>query len=131
MKEKVKLQFTIQGEPRTKKNSSRIIKIKLNNGKSYNKVMPSKQFEQYQKDCVWFLPKLSEPICQPVNLSCVYYMGTRRKVDLLNLLNATADILVHYGVLADDNKDIVASVDGSRVLYDKGNPRAEICVEFK
>lgn len=53
-------------------------------------------------------------------------MPTRRRVDLSNLLNSTLDILVHYGVLLDDNRNIVYSVDGSRVLYDKASPRTEI-----
>ena len=46
-----------------------------------------------------------------------------------NLMAATHDILVKYGVLADDNRDIIASVDGSRVHYDKKNPRTEIEIE--
>jgi hypothetical protein len=56
-------------------------------------------------------------------------MPTRRKVDLVNLLEATCDILVKFGVLKDDSSDIVAAHDGSRVLYDKERPRAEIDVE--
>lgn len=56
-------------------------------------------------------------------------MQTRRKVDLVNLLEATLDVLVHYGVIADDNNSVVASVDGSRVLYDKARPRVEIEIE--
>jgi Holliday junction resolvase RusA-like endonuclease len=67
-----------------------------------------------------------ESVDYPVNVKCVYYMPTRRKVDLSNLLNSTLDILVHYGVLIDDNRNIVYSVDGSRVFYDKENPRTEI-----
>ena len=53
-------------------------------------------------------------------------MGTRHKVDLTNLLSATMDILVKYRVIEDDNKDIAYSNDGSRVKYDKTNPRVEI-----
>ena len=53
-------------------------------------------------------------------------MGTRRKVDLANLNSSLHDILVHYEVLADDNRDIVAATDGSRVLYDKVQPRVEV-----
>jgi Holliday junction resolvase RusA-like endonuclease len=53
-------------------------------------------------------------------------MPTRRKVDLVNLLEATHDILVKYEVLADDNSGIIYSVDGSRVMYDKENPRTEV-----
>ena len=53
-------------------------------------------------------------------------MATRRKVDLVNLLEATCDILVHTGVLEDDNSRIVTGHDGSEVRYDKENPRVEI-----
>lgn len=39
------------------------------------------------------------------------------------------DILVDAGILKDDNSNIVAATDGSRVLYDKSNPRTEIFIE--
>lgn len=64
-----------------------------------------------------------------MNMRCIYYMATRRKVDLANLIEATCDILVKAGVLEDDNCRIVAAHDGSRVDYDKANPRAEIWIE--
>lgn len=53
-------------------------------------------------------------------------MPTRRRVDLVNLQEALCDILVKYGVLKDDNRNIVATMDGSMVLYDKENPRTEV-----
>ena len=56
-------------------------------------------------------------------------MPTRRKVDLNNLLEASTDMLVFYNVLEDDNSKIVVSHDGSRVFYDKDNPRAEIYIK--
>lgn len=34
-------------------------------------------------------------------------------------------------ILADDNRNIVASVDGSVVLYDKENPRTEVTITKK
>ncbi len=61
-----------------------------------------------------------------VNLKCVYYMPNRRRVDLVNLMEATCDILVKAGVLADDCAAIVAGHDGSRVLLDRLHPRVEI-----
>ena len=61
-----------------------------------------------------------------LHFRCLFYMKTRRKVDLTNLLEAADDVLVKYHVLADDNSQIVAGHDGSRVLYDKSNPRIEI-----
>jgi Holliday junction resolvase RusA-like endonuclease len=53
-------------------------------------------------------------------------MQTKRKCDITNLLQATCDILVKYGVLEDDNYTIVASTDGTRVFYDKENPKTII-----
>lgn len=64
-----------------------------------------------------------------MNVRCVYYMKTARRVDLANLIEATTDILVKARVLEDDHCRIVAGHDGSRVEYDKQNPRVEIWFE--
>lgn len=69
-------------------------------------------------------------ISAPVNVKCLFYMPTRRRCDLTNLLEAIDDVLVTYGVLADDNSNIIVSHDGSRVLYDKDNPRTEVVISF-
>ena len=45
---------------------------------------------------------------------------------MTNLLEALDDMLVKAEVLEDDCRDIVASHDGSRVYWDKHNPRIEI-----
>ena len=113
--------FTIPICPRTKKNHSQVITV---NGRP--RVIPSKQYTQFEKDCGFYIKCKNLNIDYPVNIKCVYFMDTHRKVDLLNLLGATMDILVHYGVIADDNSKIVVSHDGSRVDYDKENPRTEI-----
>ncbi len=93
---------------------------------------PSAAFAEYQAHCLRQIRALPEPlparISTPVNLRCVYYMPTRRRVDLVNLIEATCDILVKAGVLEDDHCRIVAGHDGSRVVYDKENPRAEITI---
>lgn len=56
-------------------------------------------------------------------------MPTRHRVDLVNLLEATCDILVKANVIEDDNCKIIATHDGSFVTYDKNNPRVEITLE--
>ena len=84
---------------------------------------------QYQEKCLWQIKRPYNPITARVNVRCVYYMATRRKDDLANLIEATCDILVKAKVLADDNSQIVAAHDGNRVDYDKKNPRAEIWIE--
>lgn len=109
--------------PRTKKNSQQIIMVK---GRPM--IIPSKAYRQYEKDCGVFLTHV-EPFLSPCNVKCLYYMPTRRRVDLVNLQEATLDILVRYGILIDDNSNVVVSMDGSRVLYDKENPRTEIYIE--
>lgn len=119
------LNITIPISPVTKKNSQRIIKC----GRYY-KIMPSKQYMQYEKHAGYFLNgiALPEPISEPVEVTAVFYMPTRRRVDLTNLLEAVDDVLVKYGVLADDNCKIIVSHDGSRVAYDKAKPRTEISI---
>lgn len=111
--------------PYTKKNSNRILKNRKT-GKRF--IAPSENYCQYEKDCKYFIPKI-EPIDYHVNVKCLYYMPTRGRVDLINLMEATHDILVKYGVLKDDDSKIIVSVDGSRVFYDKESPRTEIYIE--
>lgn len=116
------LRFVLRGQPITKKNSQQIIKTG-----NRRMVIPSPQYRQYEKDCLWQIPpKAKQRIDMAVNVQCIYYMPTRRRVDLTNLLEATDDLLVRAGVLADDNSQIVAAHDGSRVRLDRANPRVEI-----
>lgn len=116
----------IPGEPRTKKNSQQIL-INHATGKPF--IMPSKEYRAYSKHCALFLPKLKEPINEPVNIKCVFYRSTRRRVDLVNLLECVADILTENHIISDDNRNVMYAVDGSRVYWDKASPRVEITIE--
>lgn len=91
-------------------------------------IAPSERYKQYETESGWFIKCKNAKIDHPVNVKCLFYMATRRKPDLNNLLEAATDVLVHYKVIADDNANIVAAHDGSRVLYDKDNPRTEIYI---
>lgn len=115
------MKLIIYGPPRTKKNSAQLI-----GGGLHPRMIPSKAYREYEESAKSQLPVMQHPIEAPVNVRCVYYMQTRRKVDLTNLNSSLADILVRGGILADDNRDIIASMDGSRVYYDKHNPRVEV-----
>nr|DAH95214.1 MAG TPA: Endodeoxyribonuclease RusA [Caudoviricetes sp.] len=119
------MRLTLYGEPRTKKNSARILTGRA--GRPY--IAPSKAYVDYEESCLWQLKRPQTPVSARVNVRCIYYMKTHRKVDLANLIEATTDILVKAKVLEDDNSRIVAAHDGSRVDYDKNNPRAEIWIE--
>ena len=120
------VKFTIKLAPITKKNSQQILVNKAT-GRPF--IMPSKQYKEYERDAMWFIPRPEQPIDTPVNVKCTFYMPTRRKVDLTNLLEAVDDIMVKAGLLKDDHSGIVVSHDGSRVLYDKENPRTEVEIE--
>lgn len=123
----IMLKLTIKGDPTTKKNHSQII---VKNGKRC--LIPSKQYKDYEEEFLYQCMEQrawNKNISTPVNIKCMYYMKTRRKVDLANLLNGTDDALVNAGVIEDDNCKIVVGHDGSRVCYDKNNPRVEIEIE--
>ena len=119
------IKFTIPLPPITKKNHQQIV---INPATKRPMVMPSKQYKQYEKDALWFIPKICEPLTGPVSVKCQFYMPTRRKCDLTNLLQAIDDIMVRAGLLADDNYTVIQSHDGSRVFYDKESPRTEVTI---
>lgn len=122
------LKFTIGINPVTKKNSGRII-VNPRNGKKM--LLPSKKYEEYEQNCGWFLGKYQNmKIDKPVNVQAIYYRKGLRKVDLCNLHEALCDVLVHYGVVADDNYKIIHSMDGSRVKLDRENPRTEVVISW-
>lgn len=128
------IRYTITGDPRTKKNSMMI----AGSGKRCPRChKPEKQWirqgkahDDYERAALWQLrPRPKRPVDYQVNVQCLFYMATRRRVDLLNLLATVDDLLVEAGILADDNCRIVVSHDGSRVLCDPRNPRAEIMIQ--
>ena len=119
--------YTIPTTPRTKKNSQQIA-FNQKTGKPF--IIQSEQYTNFEMIAGYFLkPKPKQPIDYPVTVRCIFYMPTRRKVDKANLEAAIHDILVKYKILEDDNRDIIASTDGTRVYYDTNRPRADIYIE--
>lgn len=118
------IKFAVPLCPITKKNHQRILK-NAKTGKSF--IAQSKQYKDYEAQALWFIPK-NHHIDYPVNVKSLFYMPTRRRCDLTGLHQAIDDIMVRAGLLRDDNYTIVAGHDGSRVLYDKDNPRTEITI---
>jgi Holliday junction resolvase RusA-like endonuclease len=106
--------------PRTKKNSQRIV---MNSRTKAPMILPDPKYKEYEAQAGWFLKRKPEkPISQPVNVKCLFFRDSRRRCDLTNLLEAIDDILVKYGILADDNFEIIRGHDGSRVFVDKERP---------
>lgn len=119
--------LTIPLAPVTKKNSQQIVR-NPKTGRYF--LIPSKKFMEYKDQFLdylgWNLPHDFRTFTEPVQITARFYMPTKRPVDLTNLLEALDDVLVQGLVIADDNWNIVVSHDGSRVLYDKENPRTEV-----
>ena len=127
------LSYVIPLDPRTKKNShvisgcgprcptcKRYLRLFVRNGSTAT---------EFSFRAASFLhPRPAEPLSGAVRVVYRLYMKTRRRVDDLNLYEALDDILVKNNILKDDNISVIRSRDGSRVLYDKENPRAEIYI---
>lgn len=112
--------------PITKKNSQQIF-VNGRTGKRF--VAPSQKFKEYQNNAGFFIKRAGVYSGEyPVNITCRFYMPTKRRVDLVNLLESIDDILTHYGVIVDDSSQYIGGHDFSRVLYDKDNPRTEIYI---
>ena len=99
--------------------------INRNTGKPF--VSQSKLYKEFE-NCGYFLNQYKLNINYPITLKCTFYVSDRRKRDIVNLLNAIQDILVKSQVLADDNYNIIQSLDGSRIIYEKG--REETIIEI-
>lgn len=124
-------QYTIELDTRTKKNHMTIAgtgpKCPKCGKKARLFVRQGRANTEYSMKAARFLmPRPKEPISEPVQIVYRVYTGTKRVVDDLNLYASLDDILVKEQILKDDNRNIIRSRDGSRVLYDKERPRAEI-----
>ena len=123
-------EFTLFGQPVTKKNSLRKYK---------SVVLPSRAFVEYEKACHLQISRLAIPhITEPLVMTVKYYLHNKRRPDLLGLLQATSDILqdeykrvggkrvcVKEWLYTDDA--LIYGYGDSRIVgIDRANPRAEI-----
>lgn len=124
-----KTKFILYGQPITKKNSM----MRTN----WGGVIQSKAYREYAKNC---REQIDQNYCQykqiksNLILVATYYMRTKRLPDLLNLLQATCDIIsdqkrkgviIWQGIIKDDKQ--IIGFDNSRIAgKDKNNPRVEI-----
>ncbi len=119
--------FIIPLHPAVKKNSQRICINKRTN-KPF--ILQSKLHNEYEEAASYYLQQQRPPapINKPVTVCAKYYVKDHRKRDTTNLNQCLHDLLVKNKILADDNYNIIASTDGTRVYYDKDNPRTEITI---
>lgn len=127
------LEFTIPLNPVTKKNSPDVAytgkRCPLCHRGERTVPRPSKPYRDYEAAALRYIPHdRADNIVAPVNVKALFYRDSRRRCDLTNLLEALDDLLVTSRLIADDNCCIIVSHDGSRVYYDKDNPRTEITI---
>ena len=126
-------QYVIPLDPRTKKNHMTIVgtgpKCPKCGKRKKQFVRQGAAHSKYAFESAQYLnPRPRLPIEEPVHIVYRLFMQTKRRVDDLNLYASLDDILVHEKILKDDCIKFIRSRDGSRVLYDKENPRAEIYI---
>lgn len=112
--------LVILGPPRTKKTHQRILRRK---GRPF--VMPAATSVAWEQSAVLQLRSQYKraPITWPVNIAARVYRD-RAVGDFVGYLQAICDALEKAGVLVNDK--FVSTLDGSRLLVDKANPRVEV-----
>lgn len=129
MKNKDGYYLTIPVAPRTKKNHGQLVTLK--NGRQM--MLPSKAYVVFEKAVVkWVKEHFPdfEAINEPISFKCLFYKDKDYKADLTGYLQAIQDALVKAKFIADDNAKIIVSVDGSRVLLDRENPRVIVDIDY-
>lgn len=120
------MRFTIEGPPRTKKTSNRLVTRKRD-GRQF--VIPSAANASWTKAAVMQLRtqcQVPPRLDIPVNLTAVVYRE-KNLGDLIGYLQAIADALESAEVVTNDR--LIVSFDGSRMLKDPSRPRVEITIE--
>lgn len=118
----------MQGNTPSKKNQKQIVYVR---GRPL--ILPSKLHEAWHKDA---LNQLKLARIEALGLEdiqiiiCTVYPPTLRKYDLSNKFESIADLLVDYGLLADDNADILSKVLIFNGGKDASNPRAEVVLYY-
>jgi Holliday junction resolvase RusA-like endonuclease len=125
------IEFIIPVHPVSKKNSQVIIPVKTKYGKTRHIPIPSQQYREFEKQSSGYFAQVLQKtgvVNFPVNMAVSFFVSKKLKYDLTDLLEAVDDAAVKSGFILDDNRDIIAGHDGSRVFYDKFNPRIEITI---
>lgn len=126
------MNLIIKGNPVTKKNHQEIAYKRMIIRGRLTKVPFIRQGKPYREYEARALSQIrgiiNEPISIGINVKMLFYMESKRRVDLSNLEGSVLDILTRAGIILDDNSKIVKGHDGSRVRYDKLNPRVEITI---
>ena len=125
--------YVIPLDPRTKKNHQTIAgkgpRCPVCGKRERQYIRQGRTNTEYAARAAQYLhPRPAVPFDGKIHIVYRLYMQTRRRVDDLNLYGALDDILVTERIIKDDSISYIRNRDGSRVDYDKENPRAEIYI---
>lgn len=94
LEERLIYKGVILGEPKTKKNKPKIIRI---HGRP--SIIPSDEYARFEADALRQMKRPEETIAKRIRVVGLFYRSTFRVVDLPNLENALDDILVAGGII--------------------------------
>ena len=119
------IKISINGRISSKKNSRNIF---VKKGKLYN--IPSKNYATWHKGAIEQLKDCRGfgVISKVDNIELRFFAPDRRKFDLTNKAESIMDLLVDFGLLVDDNCEVVKDL---RMFYcgvDRENPRCEVII---
>jgi len=124
------IHLRIYGQTPSKKSSQQII---VNKKTKRAMLIPNKKYNEWIHSTVRQLKdqkedKQFETIIKPVAVKCLVYRLTKRKIDMLNMLQSVHDALEAAGIVKNDF--LIESMDGSRRVLGvpPGEERAEIFI---
>lgn len=120
--------ISIKGRIPSKKNSRNVF---AKNGRLFN--IPSKQYAAWHKDAMEQLKDCRGfgIISKVDNIELRFFAPDKRKFDLTNKAESIMDLLVDFGLLQDDNCEVVRDI---RMIYsgvDKVNPRCDVTIDWQ
>ena len=149
--------FTVPGNMIIKKNSQTTSYIQKNkqgklairqsqDGRFAPVTYYTDAYKEWAKRCVQILMTLKTnltaqgvqlPLTDKMNLKCLFYYDTNRKIDLSAMFEGINDCLAgnerwlnfdkkFYQIIEDDSVRFIGSFDGTRFIYEKVNPRTVV-----
>lgn len=117
------IKIIISGQTPAKKNSNKI----SCKGK-FPQIYKTSIFEVWHENAMIELheQKISKEKAKSVSVFMTFFVKDNRVRDVTNMAESIMDLLVDFGVLADDRWQFVNYLHFSPVEIDRKNPRAEI-----
>lgn len=94
-------------------------------------LISSKEYRKWELDMIKQMQEQSIPkskLDKELYITYKIWFPDNRKADLSNKVESINDLMVDYWLLADDNHNIIKSMNITSMWVDKENPRAEVSI---